>query len=183
MQKYEIMAIIANSLDEKAAAKHAQDGIVAKIKNLKGNVTFEDFWGSRGFAYRIKKQTWGYYFVAQFELDHDKVAELRRELNLDTNIVRFLTTKVDAHAPAPRKYADMQAEYAAQTKKKGETEAPKAAPSKKEKLTTVKAETETKVEESKKEDKPQAAPAKTEEPKDAVDKKLDDIIDASSADL
>ena len=171
MQKYEIMVIIPNTQDAKTA-EATYKGLNKRLNaDFGATVTFEDFWGERGFAYRINKQTWGYYGVSQFDMEPAKATELRHELNLDPNVVRFLVTKVEKNAPAPQKYADMQAQYAAQSKKK--EDAPKPAAGKKAKLTTVK-------------ETPAAAPAKAAAPaekKDAVDKKLDAIIDESSTDL
>lgn len=196
MQKYELMVIIENSLDAKAAEKHAKDLDARIEKEFGGKITFTDFWGERGFAYKINKQKWGYYHVNQFQADPAKVQELRHELNLDGVIVRSLITKVDANAPSPRKYADMKKEYEAQEKaikdEKNAKAEEKTTPAKKEKLTTVKpdsAEATTGKEEPKAEAKKEAAPAKTEEPKateapkDDVDKKLDAIVDESAADL
>lgn len=166
MQKYELMAIIANSLDAKAAEKHAKDldGLVEK--EFGGKISFSDFWGERGFAYKINKQKWGYYHVNQFDMEAAQVQGLRHELTLDNNLVRFMITKVDPKAPAPRKYADMKKEYEAQEKAKADEKKPAeepATPAKKEKLTTIKEE-----------------PKATEAPKDAVDKKLDAIVDEAS---
>ncbi len=175
MQKYEIMAIIENSLDANAAEAYAQENIALRIeKEFGGKITFTDFWGERGFAYQINKQKWGYYVVYQFDMEGEKAQELRHELNLDAKIVRFLISKVEKGQPEPKPYAEMKAEYEAQEKKKADEkkvkEAPKR-PGKREKLTTVK-------EEPAKTEAP-----KTEAPKDDVDKKLDAIIDESSEDL
>lgn len=157
MITYEIMAIIKSDLSESDAKNYFQEGIIDRIKNHGGATSFEDFWGSRGFAYKIKQYVWGYYCVAQFTLSAEKLQEMRHELNIDTQILRTLITKVEKDAPAPRKYADMKKEYEAQEKgKKGEAE--KAAAPTREKLTTV-AETPKK-----------EAPAK----KDAVDALVDD---------
>ncbi len=166
MQKYELMAIIENSLDAKAAEKHAKDLDARIEKEFGGKVSFSDFWGERGFAYKINKQKWGYYHVNQFDMAADQVQGLRHELNLDGSLVRFMITKVDAKAPAPRKYADMKKEYEAQEKAQQDEKAvaeEKKAPAKKEKLTTIKEE-----------------PKATEAPKDDVDKKLDAIVDEAS---
>lgn len=165
MQKYEIMAIIENSMDSSAAENYAQESIVKRIsKEFKGNITFEDFWGERGFAYKIKKQTWGYYFVAQFEMEATQIEDLRHELNLDTKIVRFMISKVDTNSPEPKKYADMKAEYEALEKDKAPDKTIiKENPHTKEKLTTVKKENSTDVD------------------KDALDKKLSEIIDESTS--
>lgn len=161
MQKYEIMAIVENSFDKAAAEKFCTDSILGKIQELGGNVTFQDFWGERGFAYKINGEKWGYYFVAQFDLERAKTLELRRDLNITKGVVRFLITKVEKNQGEPRKYAEMKAEYEAQEKaSKSEEEKPAAAS--RTKLTTVKEE----------------APKK-----DAVDKKLDDIVADSSKDI
>ncbi len=164
MQKYEIMAIIENSLDASAAEQYVQDSVVKNVSELKGKMTFEDFWGERGFAYKIKKQTWGYYYVGQFEMDPLEVAQLRHELNLDLKVVRFLISKIDAGSPEPKKYADMKAENAAQEKARTKSkEVKKENPHTKAKLTTVKKE-------------------KVEEVNlDAIDAKLSKIIDESTS--
>lgn len=177
MKNYEIMAIVKNSLDQKSAEAFCQTAIVEKIKTAGGKTTFEDFWGERGFAYKIDKMTWGYYFVARFDLDGAELKEIRSELNIENDLIRFMITAVDKNTTAPRKYADMKAEYEALEKERKEE---KDAPAKKKdkvnaggresalgqnvkpaKLTTVKAEVK-------------------EAPKDALDKKLDDIVSESA---
>lgn len=125
MKKYEIMAIIVSDLSEADAQSHIETAITGAIKNFGGKTSFEDFWGVRGFAYKIKQYTHGYYFVAQFELDNDKIAELRRDLTIDTKVLRFLITSVDPKAPAPKKYAEMKKEN--ETLEKPEKKAVEAA--------------------------------------------------------
>ncbi len=165
--KYEIMVIIKSDLDEPSAKKHFADHVGGFIKNAGGKVTFEDFWGSRGFAYMIKKYKWGYYGVFQFDMDPAKAVELRRELRLDNNVLRFLMIKVDKNAGEPRKYADMKKEYDALEKDLEKDATPVVEAPSREKLTTVK----------------KAEPKKEEAPKDALDKKLDAVIDDASVDL
>ncbi len=175
MQTYELMVIIENSLDEKTAETHYKDLNSRLEKEFGAHVGFKDFWGARGFAYIIKKQKWGYYAVSQFEMDGSHITELKRELNLDQKLVRFLLMKVDQRAPAPKPYQEIKAEYEAQekakAKEKSEPKEDTPKPGKKEKLTTVKAE------------EPKAEAQKAEEPKDDVDKKLDAIVDESTENL
>jgi len=185
--KYEVMAIITSSLDEKAALQQATDSIIKRIKDLKGNITFEDFWGARGFAYIIKKAKWGYYFVVQFEMEESEILEFKKELNIDGKIVRFLLTKIDPKAPAPRKYEQMKKEWESLEKetkiesKLSDMDAPKKK--------TIKTE-------PKKADTPEAPVEKEEkkvvkeevkktpaQKKDLVDRKLDEILEDSSLDL
>ena len=191
MKKYEVMAIFSNELKESEFEKQIESSLKKRIKDAGGSFTFEDYWGARGFAYIIKKQKWGYYFVAQFEIEPNKLKEIEREWNIDGKMLRFLVTSVDSTSPPPRKYEEMKAEYDAlekEAKKNApKTEARKPYAAKKEKLTTVKekpAKEDTSPAEVPKEPKKEKEEPKKEAPaKDAVDKKLDDIIKDSSLDL
>ena len=164
MKKYELMAIIVNNVDEKVAQDVAKSSILKRVTDLGGKTTFEDFWGARGFAYKIKGEAWGYYFVCQFEFDGANIAKLEREMSIDNQLVRFLVTSVDPSNPVPEKYEELQARAdAARKKKESDSD---------EKKKTVKTE------------KKAPAKEKKEEPKkDAVDKKLDQIMDDASAEL
>ena len=164
MKKYELMAIIVNNVDEKVAQDVAKSSVLDRITEFGGKKTFEDFWGARGFAYKINGEKWGYYFVCQFEIDGKNIAKLERELNIDTKIVRFLVTSVD-NGISPEKYEDIQARAKAANVK---TEEPTTPAEPKESSTKVTPEKEV---------------SKTEPKKDAVNKKLDQIMDAASAEL
>ncbi len=193
MKKYEVMAIFTNELKEAEVEKQIDTSIKKKIKSAGGNITFEDFWGARGFAYVIKKQKWGYYFVAQFEAEADKITELKSDWNLDNKILRFLISLVDPKAPAPKKYSELEATYKAndeKAKKEEIKEEKKEAPSRKKLSTVTEEKTETKASEKKETPAPKAVAKKEESKekeavakKDDVDKKLDDIINDSSLDL
>jgi small subunit ribosomal protein S6 len=159
MKKYELMAIIVNNVDEKVAQDIAKSSILNRVAEFGGKTTFEDFWGTRGFAYKINGQTWGYYFVCQFEMEGVMVTKLERELNIDNQVVRFLVTSVDAKSPTPEKYEALKARSEAAKKKKEVTENP---------------EKEVKTPPKKEKEVPQ---------KDAVDKKFDQIMDDASAEL
>jgi len=126
MKKYEIMAIISNKLTDNEAEQHIKTAITDPIKAMKGTMTFEDFWGSRGFAYQINGDTWGYYFVGQFESDGSLLEELKTDLNIDKNVVRFMITTVEKGTPEPRKYDDMRKEWESLDAKKNVEEAKKS---------------------------------------------------------
>lgn len=157
------MAIIVNNIDEKAAKTAADESLKKRITTFGGKTTFEDFWGAKGFAYKIEGEKWGYYAVYQFDIDGSKLKELEHELNIDTKIVRFIITKVEKDMPKAIKYSDMK------------TETPVVV--------------EEKTEEAEKPAKKVTAPKKMEkkaEPKvnkDEVDKKLDAILDDASIGL
>lgn len=176
MKKYETMVIVSNTLEEKEAKDFLATHVEKVITDAGGKITFHDFWGARGFAYTIAKQKWGYYCVYQYTLEPDAVATMRRDWNLEPNIVRFMTITVDPKAPEPRPYAELKAEYEAQEKSKAIDEAVDAKPTTKklEKLTTVSEE---------KADNAKDTEEKKARAKDMVDKKLDEIISDSSINL
>lgn len=161
MKKYELMAIIVNNVDEKVASDIAKTSILDRVAEFGGKTTFEDFWGARGFAYKINGEKWGYYFVCQFDIEGSNIAKLERELNIDNQVVRFLVTSVEADAEAPEKYETLQARAEAARVEKEKKNAPKE----------------------------EAKPEKKEEKKadalkkDEVDKKLDKIMDDASSTL
>ncbi len=164
MKKYELMAIIVNNVDEKVAQDVAKSSVLKRVTDLGGKITFEDFWGTRGFAYKIQGQVWGYYFVCQFEFDGANIVKLEREMNIDNQLVRFLITSVDPSDPAPEKYEELQSRADAAEKKKETNLVEKE---------SIKIEKKIPAKEEKKE----------EPKKDAVDKKLDQIMDDASAEL
>ncbi len=176
MKNYEIMAIVKNSLNKADAEKFCKEAIVNRIKKAGGTTTFDDFWGERGFAYKIKQMTWGYYFVARFEVEGSALAGIKKELNIENDLVRFLITSVDKNTTPSRKYADMKSEYEAQEKEimaeKEAAKAPKKENTKPAKLTTVN-----------KEDAPSTSAKATVDKKDDLDKKLDDIVSESAQNL
>jgi len=197
MQKYEVLAIITNSLDSKKAADQAKISISDHIKELGGTITFEDFWGERGFAYKINAEKWGYYFLAQFELDKSKVSELKKDWNIDKNLVRFLITKVEAHMGEPRKYEELKKEWESTEKereiaKMGKISTKKVVKQSEEVKKTEKpviekevkkVTTEEKVSFVKPEVKEKETSSAKVEKKDVIDKKLDEILEDSSLDL
>ncbi len=158
MQKYEVMVIVQNDRASAEALAFTKEQVVKKINGLGGKVTFEDFWGERGFAYKIKGMKWGYYFVCQFDAEADVPKQLTKDWNITKGMVRFMISKVDKKAPAPISYADMQKNWVKQAQEADIAEIDEG----------VKV----------------AAPAAPAAPKkDAVDKKLDAVLDSSSVSL
>ena len=65
------------------------------IENLGGVVRVSRLYKEGKLAYPIKGQKTGVYWLVFFRLDTDQVAELNREFQLNTNVVRHLITKID----------------------------------------------------------------------------------------
>ncbi len=89
---YEMMLIVDPTLGDDRTRDVIEE-LKTQIKSLEGTITFEDLWGSRYLAYKIKRQEKGYYVVLNFNLAPTKLIELTNELRLNQNILRFITLK------------------------------------------------------------------------------------------
>ncbi len=76
--------------DEKA---EQVDSIKSAITGFNGKVTDEKKWGKKKFAYPIKKEGVGYYFKWTVSLEAGTIATLKRKLDLDENVLRYLLIK------------------------------------------------------------------------------------------
>ncbi len=89
MNKYEILYIVENSLDDEAKA-----AVVEKFQNavvaLGGTVENVDKWGTKKFAYPIDYKTEGYYVLMNFEAAETVPAELDRQMRNADSIIRSM---------------------------------------------------------------------------------------------
>lgn len=69
------------------------------IEGQQGTVTHVDEWGSRDLAYRIQKQSRGYYTLMRYNASGAAVEELERNLKLTDGILRYLTVRAEADSP------------------------------------------------------------------------------------
>jgi len=78
------------------------------IKDGSGEIVNIDPWPLRKLAYKVQKQTQGYYVVMDFGAPGDVIQELTRNFRLDEQVMKFMTTKLDDEfdaAEAAKKYA------------------------------------------------------------------------------
>ena len=94
LRNYEMMIILKPLLPDDVR-KAVHKSIVDLVKELGGEVKDVDAWGKRYLAYEIKGHKEGYYIVYIFSLEADNLKELKRKLNLNTEVLRFLIVKVD----------------------------------------------------------------------------------------
>jgi small subunit ribosomal protein S6 len=90
MRDYEVVYIFHPALDE-AAVEEKLGRFHKLVTGPKGaEVAAVDHWGVRQLAYPIRKESQGYYVVAQFVTDPDQISEFERILSLDDDLMRFL---------------------------------------------------------------------------------------------
>jgi len=66
-----------------------------------GSVGRVEYWGLKSLAYKIKKNRKAHYTSLNIDAPHAAVAEMERRMSLSTDVLRFLTIKVDAHEDEP----------------------------------------------------------------------------------
>jgi small subunit ribosomal protein S6 len=65
------------------------------IQKLGGEILVSRLWEERRLAYPIKGQRKGTYWLTYFSLDATQLAGLRRQCEINENILRFLFLKID----------------------------------------------------------------------------------------
>jgi small subunit ribosomal protein S6 len=92
LRPYEILVIVdPRPTDEEAAALLTQLG--ENLKSLGADVAKIDNWGKRRLAYDIKKHREGTYAVFEVSAEPTMVKEFERQLRLNENVLRFLSTR------------------------------------------------------------------------------------------
>jgi small subunit ribosomal protein S6 len=94
VSKYEMTFIVSTDITEDEREK-----AITKFRELvvsfKGDIHKEHTWGVRRMSYRIKGQDYGLYVTFLMNLPASKIEEVKEELNLDAQILRYLVISLD----------------------------------------------------------------------------------------
>jgi len=71
------------------------------IETNGGKVVKTETWGLRSLAYRIAKNRKAHYVMLEFDAPTNVVAELERQTQINEDIIRYMTIRVDAHEVGP----------------------------------------------------------------------------------
>lgn len=97
MKNYELMTIFKPNLDAEEV-----DKVIEKINSIivefGGNVVSTDKSGRKKLAYEIQNFRDGFFATTVLALPADKVAEFKRQLKLNDNILRIMFMEVAAKA-------------------------------------------------------------------------------------
>jgi len=66
-----------------------------------GSVGKTEYWGLKSLTYRIKKNRKAHYALMNIDAPHAAMSELERQERLSTDVIRFLTVRVDEHDATP----------------------------------------------------------------------------------
>ena len=71
------------------------------IEDNGGKVVKTETWGLRSLAYRIQKNRKAHYVALDFEAPANVIAELERQTQINEDVIRYMTIRVDAHEQGP----------------------------------------------------------------------------------
>jgi len=86
------VTIDSRPTDEEVAALLTT--LEANLKSLGAEVTKVENWGKRRLAYEIRKQREGTYAVLEASAEPPMIKEFERQLRLNENVLRFISTRV-----------------------------------------------------------------------------------------
>ena len=100
VRTYEALVILKAAGTEQEVARIASQ-LEEQVRKLDGTVDTSRPMGRRRLAFRISRQTEGYYHLVRFRVPTEQVAELERLFRLNDSIVRFIILSEDELAPLP----------------------------------------------------------------------------------
>ena len=71
------------------------------IEDNQGKVVKTETWGLRSLAYKIAKNRKAHYVMLEIDAPGDVVAELERQTQINEDVIRYMTVKVDEHEQGP----------------------------------------------------------------------------------
>ncbi|MGH7797210.1 MAG: 30S ribosomal protein S6 [Candidatus Binatia bacterium] len=93
------------------------------------SVSQVDEWGVRDLAYRIEKQSRGYYTLLRYRATGRAVEELERNLKLTDGILRYMTVRADEENVATNPAAAARAPHSDEPRQAPEADSAKVEPS------------------------------------------------------
>ena len=86
-----------STTDLEAAVKNHEK----MINELDGNILYKESWGLRNLSYAIKNNKKAFYEYMNIEIPNQKIKEMNSILNLNENIIRYLSIKVNNFKETP----------------------------------------------------------------------------------
>jgi small subunit ribosomal protein S6 len=94
MRIYEELYILRPDISEEDV-----DASIDQIRQIVtasgGSIDKIDKWGIRKLAYRLRKQSEGFYILLVFSAQPDTVKEIERRLRVSDNVLKYLTVRID----------------------------------------------------------------------------------------
>lgn len=98
LKKYEVIVIFDPDLDDEGVRSQIEK-IASIVQAHGGSVEQEDLWGRRPLGYPIKKKQHGTMVLLIVSGDNTFVADLRRQLRINDQVLRVSVVNKDKFAP------------------------------------------------------------------------------------
>ncbi|MCW8836911.1 MAG: 30S ribosomal protein S6 [Rhodospirillales bacterium] len=100
MRFYESVFIARQDISTTQAEALA-DTFAALIEGAGGKIAKREYWGLRKLAYKVNKNRKGHYVLFNMEAPSDAIKEMERQMRLHEDVLRYLTTRLEAIDPEP----------------------------------------------------------------------------------
>ena len=90
---YENVFIFSGQLSQKSAQDKFQESLEV-IKKAGGEIIKKESWGLRDLAYKIKKNSKGYYYMINCKCDPKIFESFYVKVKQDLSFLRFMTLKI-----------------------------------------------------------------------------------------
>jgi small subunit ribosomal protein S6 len=97
MRIYEVIFILRPDLPEEEIEQLIEQ-VKTTITSGGGTIDKVDPWGKRRMAYRVQKNSEGYYVLVQYSLEEGNAGvskEVERRLRVSDPVIKFLTVRID----------------------------------------------------------------------------------------
>jgi small subunit ribosomal protein S6 len=71
------------------------------VEEGQGKVTKQEYWGLKNLAFKIKKNRKAHYAFFNIDAAPAAVVEMERRMGINTDVIRFMTIRVDEHETEP----------------------------------------------------------------------------------
>lgn len=100
MSLYESVFIIRQDVSSVDLDK-ITEGFIEVIKNNKGKVVKQEYWGLRSLAYEINNNRKGHYTLLGLDAEPAAIAEMERKMKFSIDVIRFMTQRVEEISKDP----------------------------------------------------------------------------------
>ena len=100
MALFEHVIILKQSLSSSELSSEIKNH-TTMLSELNGNVVYQESWGMRNLAYPIKNNKKAFYEFMNIELPQENIDLMNSKLNLNENVIRYLSIKVKSFSETP----------------------------------------------------------------------------------
>jgi small subunit ribosomal protein S6 len=126
MPYYETVFMARQDLSEKQV-QDLTEKFSAILKEDGGKILKTENWGIRTLAYRINKARKAHYVLIESETKGENVIEMERIMRIEEDVMRSLTTRLDAPTTGPSPMMEPQKDRDSRDSRDGDTDKKKEA--------------------------------------------------------